>query len=491
MRVLKRVTDGVEVSSMSMQCMPTGDKPQFNADDWDGVNGDLVAHFLRGGNVRLQDLHDMINLDQMTPAELISVGTGDLSEREFFDMLCHQNVSTLYDLRGSESQRDMRTNGRCLQHFFVKNLRISCKARGILYKHMAIGRESAYGVLAHLQSAEGQHTLIELVWQGQRARTAFLGVELDWRNDARRAIAEKLVTAGHTVGHLHLNGALESHEAGQALPDFLLREEDRLKKIEKMRLAGELQRVSKSSVDRSTESVAMKLMQGPTEIDAVSILRDATNQQELKFAQRHLAAMQRYSEKYELPSKVLSGAPKFIGEEARSQAAWVEDRKKEKNNVEMPVHDRANDCDVADEDLQVECRVCSCFYSWQDLIERDGCCSLCYVSAESSGANSSVANDICKDGCDAGWSKDSVLDCLSLAPDLLVECIGCSESMPWTLLSQGDGKCTKCFDASVVASEGMEGVCQRSSPLLCDDALVAHPEAASSARWQRRNRSDQ
>merc|ERR1712178_276425 len=100
-----------------------------------------------------------------------------------------------------------------------------------------------------------------------------------------------------------------------------------------MRHAGDLQRKQKSAVDRSTESVALKLMQKPEEVDTMSMLRDATNQQELKFAQRHLATMQRFSDKYELPSKKLAGAPKFIANEAKLQAAWVDGQKKDKDKA--------------------------------------------------------------------------------------------------------------------------------------------------------------
>merc|ERR1719171_999487 len=119
-----------------------------------------------------------------------------MSERLFFDSLTSHGVQILYDLRASESVRESRGSSNPVTHFASKNLRIACKARGILYKHLAIGRESAYGVLSHLRSQEGQHALCELVWQAQRQRTAFLGSDEDWRHDARIALAEELVKAG-------------------------------------------------------------------------------------------------------------------------------------------------------------------------------------------------------------------------------------------------------------------------------------------------------
>jgi len=131
--VLKRVTEGFEVPPPSNQILPTGVRPTFKAEDWDGVSGDLVAHFLRGGNVRLQDLDQMIKLDEMTPVELVSVGAGTMTERAFFDMLHEQHITTLYDLRASESQRDMRANAHILPHFsapFVQSARHSLQAHG-------------------------------------------------------------------------------------------------------------------------------------------------------------------------------------------------------------------------------------------------------------------------------------------------------------------------------------------------------------------------
>eukprot|EP00928_Gymnodinium_smaydae_P015826 TRINITY_DN15884_c0_g1_i2.p1 TRINITY_DN15884_c0_g1~~TRINITY_DN15884_c0_g1_i2.p1 ORF type:complete len:963 (-),score=159.90 TRINITY_DN15884_c0_g1_i2:229-2700(-) len=491
-RVLQRLADGLDSSLESDQLLPTGDKKHFRAEDWDGISGDLVAHFLRGGNVRLQDLDSMIKLDQMKSVKLISVGAGDTPEREFFERLGEQQITTLYDLRASESQRDMHANGHCLQHFNVKSLRLSCKARGILYKHMAIGRESAYGVLAHLNSAEGQHALLELAWQAQRSRTAFLGSELDWRHDARLAIAEELVKAGHSVGHLEVDGSLTIHELCDAYPDFLLREEEKLRKNEKMRNAGDLQRERKSAADRSTESVALKLMQGPSEVDTREALREATNQQELKFAQRNLAAMQRHAAKYELPTKVLKGAPKYILEEARAQEAWVEQQKTMDKDKAMPksVENAASKLTAQEEqpcDLQVECRQCGCFYSWSELEDGDGRCTSCRSCVQPAQTSDSQG---CSDSCAASCALSAQVE-RPASEVLLVECASCGIPASWSLLSLGDGKCPECSKLPQDASA--EGRAEQTSHTLVREALVVHPEAASSSsssRWQRRNRSD-
>merc|ERR1712232_344314 len=113
--------------------------------------------------------------------------------------------------------------------------------------------------------------------------------------------------------------------------------------------AGELQRKSKSAADRSTESVASKLMQKPVEVDAMSSLRDATNQQELKFAQRYLAAVQRHSEKYELPSKVLTGTPEWIVKEAQVQEAWVKEQAEERKRAKAARCQNADEAPVEEE----------------------------------------------------------------------------------------------------------------------------------------------
>jgi hypothetical protein len=473
--------------------MPTGDKPKFRPEDWDGISGDLVAHFLRGGNVQMRELDNIIKLDEMTSAELLSVGLGNLSEREFFDALRAQDVKTLYDLRASESQRDRRSNA---QSFDTKTLRISCKARGILYKAIAIGRESAYGVLAHVKSAEGQHTLLELTWQAQRARTAFLGSELDWRHDARLVIAEELTKAGHAVDHLQPGGELHRHEAGQPFPDWLFREEEKLRKIEKMRHAGELQRKNKSAVDRSTESVAFKLMQKPEEVDTMSILRDAANQQELKFAQRHLAAMQRYSEKYELPSKVLAGTPQFMLKEARLQAAWVEEHHKKKSALESGDSVDAKSCSNPDSacDFEVECRICNCTYSWSDLAAGDGCCRACSSArlSSSSSQQPTVANsgqsalEAAQPFSEPCTEPEDFQPCR--AEELLVECARCGQTAPWSLLSLGDGICEACMGGKG-SDLAVQATIHEQVSLTAEVQGGQSEASSSSARWQRRLRA--
>ena len=126
---------------------------------------------------------------------------------------------------------------------------------GIHYKHAPLGREAAYGMLAHIKSDEARHALIELCWQAKRKRTAFLGRDSDYRLDPRQVPAEELVQAGHRVEHVHPSGATDPHVACNGdYPDWLKTEEERLRKLEKMRKAGEFKKVEKSKIDRSTEA---------------------------------------------------------------------------------------------------------------------------------------------------------------------------------------------------------------------------------------------
>lgn len=313
---------------------------------------------------------------------------------------------------------------------------------------------------------------------------------MDWRHDARGAIADELVKAGHAVDHVQPDGTLHKHEAGQPFSDWLIQEEEKLRKVEKMRNSGELQRKTKSAVDRSTESVAMKLHNKPAEIDTMSMLRDATNQQELKFAQRHLAATQRYAEKYELPSKVLAGAPQFIVKEARMQAAWVDERKKEKSVLEPSQKVDADHClhenDEYTCDFQVECRICNCFYSWSELLAGDGCCVTCSGQKTSVTDVSSLATTCLEE--EASSSAPSSSGACS-AEVLLVECAACGSSFPWSLLAVGDGVCPACVSRSS-AQDSSTAAAAEEAEESCKTESVVHVKAVSSnARWQRHSSS--
>jgi hypothetical protein len=201
---------------------------------------------------------------------------------------------------------------------------------------MPIGRESAYGTLAHVKTDEGRHTLIELVWQANRKRTAFLGREEEWHHDARQVVAEELTKAGHIVEHVRSDGSSERHDVGVEYPDWLIREEDKLKLLEKKRQAGELEKVERSK-DRSSEAIAMKLTRPADEVDAMKELSSAANQKELVVAQRKLARYQRIAdEKGALATKVVKNVPQRIRDDAHKQAEWVATKKKEKAEAAKP-----------------------------------------------------------------------------------------------------------------------------------------------------------
>jgi len=300
---------------------------KFTMDDaerWNG-QGDLMhSPFSR----------EHLSLEKMDPVTLFSVGHGDMLEKDFWEMLQCHSIRVLYDIRPTDYRGEFHSRH---QRFSIAALRGQCRARGVVFKSMPIGRESAYGSLAHVRSDEGRHTLVELAWQAKRKRTAFLGSEELWQNDNRQVIAEELVKAGHQVQHVRSDGSPEQHVAGIQYPDWLLREEDRLKLLEKKRQAGEAggDKVHKSRVERSSEAVASRLARPTEELDAMTELRLAANQKELVVAQRKLARYQRIAEeKGLLANKVLKNVPEWVREDAMKQAEWVAAKKKEKAEAE-------------------------------------------------------------------------------------------------------------------------------------------------------------
>lgn len=293
-----------------------------DAEQWNG-QGDLMhSPFSR----------EHLSLEKMDPTTLYSVGHGDLLEKDFFEMLQCHSVRVLYDLRPTDFRGEFHARH---QRFSLSALRGQCRARGIFFKSMPIGRESAYGTLAHIRSDEGQHTLVELAWQAKRKRTAFLGSQELWNEDNRQVIADELVKAGHQVLHVRSDGSTEQHVPGTQYPDWLVREEERLKLLEKKRQAGEAEKVSKSRLERSSEAVASRLARPTEEVDAMTELRLAANQKELVVAQRKLARYQKLADqKGLLANKVLTNVPEWVREDAMKQAEWVAAKKKEKADAE-------------------------------------------------------------------------------------------------------------------------------------------------------------
>merc|ERR1719330_627494 len=212
-----------------------------------------------------------------------------MQERAFFELLSLHSIRVLYDFRADAESSACR-------HFLPANLKVACKGRGLVYKHVALGRETAYGILKHLREDEGKNSLAEVVWHAQRKRSAFLGADEDWRGDHRLPIAARLCEAGHKVLHVRPDGSIEEHPKGITIPGHLLDEEQRLRTLEKQRQAGELRRPQKSAASRSTEVVARKLAQPRLEIDAAAELRKVETQAELCRLQRRLADLHRRSE---------------------------------------------------------------------------------------------------------------------------------------------------------------------------------------------------
>ncbi|CAK0874719.1 unnamed protein product, partial [Prorocentrum cordatum] len=362
---------------------------QEDAERWHG-HGDLM----QSGFAR-----EVLTLASMDKVSCYSVGHGRMPEKSFYELLSMHAIRTLYDFRHCDHHGEVYTP---CQRYSVRALQSTCRARGLKYKHVALGRESAYGVLAHISSDEAQHALIELVWHAKRGRTAFLGFEEDWRMDRRQVVAEELAKVGHAVKHIDSTGATEDHVLLGSFPDFIVQEEEKLRKLEKMRQAGELKRPEKSAVDRSSEAIASRLDRPAQAVDAMDELRAAGNQVELEQVQRRLARVQRLADrKGVMANKELAGAPRWILEEAREQERWIAQKKAEKAQ-QAPRAEKAQRAAAADEPEQgegaeaaaealiVECSLCSAPAPWRVLQLGDGACPLCRAAEGGSGSAGSA-----------------------------------------------------------------------------------------------------
>ncbi|CAE7868585.1 BRIX1, partial [Symbiodinium necroappetens] len=224
-----------------------------------------------------------LSLEKMDPVTIYSVGHGDMLEKDFWEMLQCHSVRVLYDIRPTDHRGELFSRH---QRFSVSALRMQCRSRGIFFKSMPVGREAAYGTLAHIRSDEGRHTLVELAWQAKRSKSS----------------KEPLHSTPQLIRIQY--------------PDWLVREEERLKLLEKKREAGAGNHVQKSRIQRSSEAVAARLARPVEEMDAMAELRNAANQRELVVAQRKLARYQRLSdEKGLLANKALKNVPEWIREE--------------------------------------------------------------------------------------------------------------------------------------------------------------------------------
>mmetsp|Transcript_57571 Transcript_57571/g.106375 ORF Transcript_57571/g.106375 Transcript_57571/m.106375 type:complete len:970 (-) Transcript_57571:89-2998(-) len=435
------------------------------AEEWHG-HGDLMQ------SAFVRETLSMSNMDKTT---CYSVGHGQMPEKDFYELLSLHSIRVLYDFRPTDYRGDVYTPSKWTS---VRSLRSSCKARGISYKHVALGRESAYGILAHIASDEAQHALIELVWHAKRKHTAFLGHEVEWKSDPRQVIAAELQKFGHTVQHIGSSGELEAHaiENGQ-FPDFIVQEEAKLRTLEKMRQAGELQRPTKSAVDRSTEVIAARLDRPPEVLDAMEELRAAGNQRELVQVQNKLARVQRIAEKkMGLANRVLENTPQWVLDEAKEQEAWIAKRKAEKAAKEVAPSKAPVDAEVAtegkassstpsvEETLLVECATCGKAVAWAALVGGDGHC----------------------EGCRASSSQPQQQE------DLLVECSSCATPTPWSILALADGVCAECSrltevqDTTVLAASQLVPVVEAATQEACSMG-----GSGSSGGWRARRREAQ
>jgi len=286
---------------------------------WDGY-GDLMHNPARRASLTLKSLGSQT---------LFSLAASACTERLFFDLLSLHAIRVLYDFRPTDYRDEVRSQQ---PHFEIRSLKSLCRQRGVHYRHVAVGRETAYGVLRHLQSDEVKHILVELVWQAKHTgRTAFLGQEEDWQTDGRLAVAEELAKHGHDVQHIRSDGSCEPQASGMPMPGFLLQEEARLRKLHARRRAGELGKIDKSAVDRSTEAIARALATEKEQFDIAAELRDAENQTDLARAQKRMVRLQLAESRKEpgLSKKTLVAVPAHIRKEAAEARVRLDAKKKQ------------------------------------------------------------------------------------------------------------------------------------------------------------------
>eukprot|EP00928_Gymnodinium_smaydae_P053617 TRINITY_DN37565_c0_g1_i1.p1 TRINITY_DN37565_c0_g1~~TRINITY_DN37565_c0_g1_i1.p1 ORF type:complete len:925 (-),score=143.48 TRINITY_DN37565_c0_g1_i1:85-2859(-) len=418
-----------------------------DASEWDG-RGDLMAFMSK---------REHLHIEQQDPATLLSFGTGRTDEKDFYELLSLHSVRVLYDLRAN-------AESAVCNHFQPRNLTVACKARAIIYRHVALGRDGAYGIMKHLREDEGRNTLAELVWQAHHKKSAFLGAEEDWRSDHRQAIATRLSEAGHCVQHILSDGSPEEHPKEFNLPDFILGEETRLRTLEKQKLA-DPGRVQKSAVHRSTESVAQKMMKPQQVIDAGEELRKATNQTELCRIQRRLADLQRRSEGVDAKAGLgpkLVGVNKWVKEEAEQQ--------------------RENLAQGKRKDGQEKLRP-------EDLDKRRPGANVWLGTGGTSGGNPVLEGDNGHGGSSSSSCQASAALSNAEPATLVVECRACNKALPWTNLEMGDGICVECARGSapiVAASSLSTASCgdEPTSAACSSDLQLQSTTVAPKSSWR-------
>jgi len=138
---------------------------------------------------------------------IFPVGVGNLSEKDFFQLLASAGIAQLWDLRALESTRG------CPCFAEPAALRQCCAVRHISLRTVHLGRREAGGIKAHLESEEGQHTLKKVADVARSAGPiAFLCAGEDYRKDAHRmAIANAFTCDFKTqVRHLDSGNALHA-----------------------------------------------------------------------------------------------------------------------------------------------------------------------------------------------------------------------------------------------------------------------------------------
>lgn len=116
------------------------------------------------------------------PVTIFTIGCGQLKERDLLDRFRLHGIDDVWDIRCALS--------RSAYQLDPDNLRRLCKALGLRYRHLPLGRAEAGGMSKHLASDEGHDALARMVLAASEGRVVvILGQMRCWRDCERQALA--------------------------------------------------------------------------------------------------------------------------------------------------------------------------------------------------------------------------------------------------------------------------------------------------------------
>lgn len=154
------------------------------------------------------ELH--FNTGEIPECTVYSVGVGFLSEKDFFELLKGEGITSVVDLRTPEAAN------RCSEYLDPEALRRLCKLRFLKFRRDPIGKRDAGGVEKHIVSDEGRFILWRMCAAAAAGeKVCFVGTKTSWKDDVlRSSIGDILTSHGVTVMHCQ-KGPAEPHVMSQ------------------------------------------------------------------------------------------------------------------------------------------------------------------------------------------------------------------------------------------------------------------------------------